>query len=112
MEACKHIQFCTSLQESIVNAINYPSLPLSPSVCTETDFTMQVGNYKNCVGCGYAFVVGALDAFSLPYKHVYHMVCFAHMCKKYGAFLIHGCKQVVPDRAKLMLGLTCINIKK
>ena len=86
-------------------------MPLPPSIVEDTKKQSTIGGL--CTGCGCAFDDTALDAFSLPCCHVYHMLCFAHACREYGVCVARGCNQSVPDRAKRMMGQkqAVVNVK-
>lgn len=104
-----HMKFCGSMEKTC--EISQPNrfLPLPPSIIEGNQQRTIVGV---CTGCGLPFDDTALDAFSLPCCHVYHMLCFAHVCRDVGFCVAMDCHQEVPARAKRMMGQMHITVKK
>lgn len=78
-----------------------------PIVENDPDDAIKVGQFAGgCTGCGLLFSRSALDVFSLPCGHVYHMLCLAYMGKAIGHCVEQGCMQVLPERVRLILGMS------
>lgn len=104
-----HMRFCVSMEKTCEIRMPNTFLPLPPSIIEGSHQRTIVGG---CTGCGFPFDDAALDAFSLPCCHVYHMLCFAHVCLDGGFCVAMDCNQEVPARAKRMMGLKHITVKK
>lgn len=80
--------------------------PFPPSVHSDDSKSqVAIGGFYHCAGCGFPFDARSLEVFSLPCTHVYHMLCFAHVCRDYGYCVALDCNMSVPPRAKHMIGL-------
>lgn len=105
LKETEHLKFCESLEatcQSLKVRILFGSLP--PSSVNEFDSVRAiVGGQDSCAGCGFPFNVAALDCFSLPFLHVYHMIYFAHACKNMGCCVALDCIQPIPERVRTML---------
>ena len=73
---------------------------------------VDINGFQNCAGCGLPFDAQALEAFSLPCCHVYHMACYAHVCKEHYCCVVGDCKEYVPLREKVMVGHTHTGAQK
>lgn len=107
----KHLKFCESLEVTSERGGLCTFLPLPPSIVYDFDNRALVGSSFLCTGCGFPFDATALDVFSMPCRHVYHMLCFAHACKEYGCCAAMNCQHLVPERAKAMMGEICKAMK-
>lgn len=108
-----HLKFCGSMEITSENTGHNVFKPLPPSMLDGySSNKVSIGGFYNCVGCGFPFDATVLDAFSLACRHVYHMLCFAHVCRDYGYCVALDCNEPVPARAKLMLGQKIRIVKK
>lgn len=107
-----YLNFCGNLEKTCEMCVPTVFMPLPPSIVEDTKKQSTIVGV--CTGCGCPFDDTALDAFSLPCCHVYHMLCFAHACREYGACVARDCNQSAPDRAMRMMGQkqTVVVVKK
>lgn len=107
-----HSQFCAGLRKDVESMGHNAFIALPPKVPKGSMSTVFIGDSCACAGCGAAFDAAALDVFSLPCLHVYHMLCFAHMCLKHKMCVVAKCSEPVPERVMCMLGLSSTIMEK
>ena len=107
-----YLNFCGNKEKTCEIFLPIVFMPLPPSIVEDTKKQSTIA--RVCTGYGCAFDDMALDALSLPCYHVYHMLCFVHACREYGACVARGCNQSTPDRAMRMMGQkqTIVNVKQ
>ncbi|MCO5566298.1 hypothetical protein L7F22_019974 [Adiantum nelumboides] len=101
----EHFKFCVSMERTPHN-VGASLMKSFPPVDFEQSISeVAIQGFYHCVGCGFPFDARSLDVFSLPCTHVYHMLCFVHVCRDYGYCVAVDCNMHVPPRAKHMIGL-------
>ncbi|MCO5602914.1 hypothetical protein L7F22_057054 [Adiantum nelumboides] len=101
----EHFKFCVSMERTSHNVGANLMKPFPPVDFEQSISEVALGGFYHYVGCGFPFDAKSLDVFSLPCTHVYHMLCFTHVCRDYGYCVALSCNRSVPPRAKHMIGL-------
>ncbi|MCO5581180.1 hypothetical protein L7F22_035058 [Adiantum nelumboides] len=101
----EHFKFCVSMERTSHNMEANLMKPFPPVDFEQSISEVALNGFYHCAGCGFLFDARILDVFSLPCTHVYHMLCFAHVCRDYGYCVALDCNMSVPPRAKHMIGL-------
>ncbi|MCO5582962.1 hypothetical protein L7F22_036865 [Adiantum nelumboides] len=105
VQESEHFKFCVSMERTSHNVGASLMKPFPPVDFEQSISKVALNGFYHCAGCGFPFDARSLDVFSLPCTHVYHMLCFAHVCKDYGYCVALDCNMSVPPRAKHMIGL-------
>ncbi|MCO5565094.1 hypothetical protein L7F22_018765 [Adiantum nelumboides] len=101
----EHFKFCVSMERTSHN-VGASLMKSFPPVDFEQSISeVALNGFYHCAGCEFPFDARSLDVFSLPCTHVYHMLCFVHVCRDYGYCVALDCNMSVPPRAKHMIGL-------
>lgn len=102
---CGHSQFCAGLRREVQSSGLNSIMALPPCVPKGVVSEVSIGGFMSYAGCDWAFDAAALDVFSLACLHVYHIMCFAHICLKHGKCVVFDCSEFLPERVLNMLGL-------
>ncbi|MCO5549296.1 hypothetical protein L7F22_002764 [Adiantum nelumboides] len=101
----EHYKFCVSMERTSHNVEASLMKPFPPVDFEQSISEVEIQGFYHSVECAFSFDARILDVFSLPCTHVYHMLCFAHVCRDYGYCVALDCNIHVPPRAKHMIGL-------
>lgn len=100
-----NFSFASELQKKANGSAQILARPLLSAPHVDWWEDISISGFSECCGCGHPFNACALEVFSLPCRHVYHFMCFVHMCVEVKKCVALDCDQIITDRNMRMLGL-------